>query len=99
MLLPFADSDYNIFKDFDVNTETSFDIDYKDGYDRLVSESIRQICKENKIDIISINIDSYIDEDGNLFVSSVLLNINDKSRLKETETIIKNKLGFEVVVA
>lgn len=98
MLLPFMNSDDKLFNSYDMQSEISFDFNYRDGYEKLVEESIKGICKEVEIDVISIDIDSYIDEDGNLLINSLFICIRDKSRIKETENAIKNKLSFEVTV-
>ncbi len=98
MFLPFVNSDNEFFNNDDIECEISFDFNYRDGYEKLVNESIKSLCKEMGVEVISVDIDSYTDEDGNLLINSLFVNINDKSRIVETENAIKNKLGFEVTV-
>ena len=98
MFLPFVNSDNKFFNNDDIECEISFDFNYRDGYEKLVNESIKSLCKEMGVEVISVDIDSYTDEDGNLLINSLFVNINDKSRTVETENAIKNKLGFEVTV-
>ncbi len=98
MFLPFVNSDNEFFNNDDIECEISFDFNNRDGYEKLVNESIKSLCKEMGVEVISVDIDSYTDEDGNLLINSLIVNINDKSRIVETENAIKNKLGFEVTV-
>ncbi len=97
-VLPISNVSVNNFDNKYTYNEKSFDLNYKDGYDKIVVESIRNLCKEYKIEIISFDMDSYIDEDGYLVVNNLTIDISDKSRIIETESIIKQNLGFEVTV-
>ncbi len=99
MILP--NGNYNFHNNFENNEEheeSSFDLNYKDGYEKIVIESVKKICEENNVKIISYDIDSYIDEDGYLFVDYITIDIADNNKIPETESEIENKLGFEVNV-
>ena len=78
--------------------ENTFDFNYKDGYEKIVVESIKKLCEKHDVEIISFDMDAYIDEDGYLVVNSLTIDISDNSKIIETESIIKQNLGFEVTV-
>lgn len=99
MLLP-LDNIYHDknFDDLITYDESSFDTNYKNGYQKMVTEAIKNICNENNTEIISVDIDSYIDEDGYLVVNTLTVDIGDNEKILDTESSIKNTLGFEVTV-
>ena len=93
----------NIFNDFefinfDKKYEQSYDDYYKDGYEKIIIQAIKNICKEDNVDIMYIEINSYVDEESNL----IIRNIDIKTAAPELNDILKkkinNKLGFEVTI-
>lgn len=99
MILPNGNySFHNNFENIEEHEESSFDLNYKDGYEKIVIEAVKKICEVNNVKIISYDIDSYIDEDGYLFVDYITIDIADNNKIPETESEIENKLGFEVNV-
>ena len=93
----------NIFNDFefinfDKKYEQSYDDYYKDGYEKIIIQAIKNICKEDNVDIMYIEINSYVDEESNL----IIRNIDIKTAAPELNDILKkkinDKLGFEVTI-
>ena len=71
MLLPFMNSDDKLFNSYNMQSEISFDFNYRDGYEKLVEESINNFIKENietedrtEFDDGTVEVDNYeeIDE-------------------------------------
>ncbi len=77
--------------------ETNYEISYKDGYDRIIVESVSALCEEYSIDVISIQVDSYI-EDSYIIVNELEVTIENKNKIQEATELIKRQLGYEVVV-
>ena len=50
------------------------------------------------INIISIEMDSYIDDEYYLVVNNLVVDIEDDSRIYEAKNLIKNSLNYEVSV-
>lgn len=78
--------------------EINFDLNYKDGYEKIIYESIKNTCNENNVEIISLDISSYIDENGYLFVDLISVDIDNNAKAIDIESQIRNKFGFEVTV-
>lgn len=91
----------NVKFDFDPN----FDIDesnteaiYQNGYESIIKESIEKICTDNNIDIISINIESYLDKNGDFIVNNIFIECEDSDNKDNIQSILHKELGFEVEV-
>ncbi len=98
-VLPFkmsTDDKYKYNYDIPID-ETNYEISYKDGYDRIIVESVFKLCEENSIDVISIQVDSYI-EDSYIIVNELEVTIENKNKILEATELIKRQLGYEVVV-
>ena len=61
--------------------------------------SIIFLSKENEIEVIDINIESYIDnEKKDVLIEQIIVRIRDKTKTQYFQQIILDKLGFEVQV-
>ena len=69
----------------------------KENYEQIILTTINNVCDENGVEIISVNIDSYI-EDENLVVNKIEVETDTPNKLEEIEDILKNEFGFEVNV-
>ena len=56
------------------------------------------ICEKHNINVISIEIDSYIDDEYYFTVENLIVDIEEDSRRFETKDIIKKNLNYEVNV-
>jgi|GEM_PF-7044144 len=74
------------------------DIQLEDGYNRIISESIHNICENMAVEIISLEIDSYVDEDNYLNINKITLNIDRDDMCILVEDKIKIESGLEVEV-
>lgn len=98
-VLPFENIKFNIdyFKE-GKSYEYSKISYYQEGYEFILKESINKICEKFNIGVISIEIDSYIDDDNYFIVENLVIDIKDDSRIAEVKDIIKNNLNYEVNV-
>lgn len=80
------------------STTDQNDIVYKKSYEKIMINSIKDLCGENDVEVISYEIDSYIDEENVYCVSSFKLTIDDKKKTELIKNLIKNQLGYEVTV-
>ena len=78
--------------------DDSYSLYYQDGYEFIVTESIMNICEKHDINVISIEIDSYIDDEYYFTVENLIVDIEEDSRRFETKDIIKKNLNYEVNV-
>lgn len=69
----------------------------KENYEQIVLTTINNVCAENDVEIISVDIDSYI-EDENLVVDKIEVETDTPNKSEEIEDILKNEFGFEVNV-
>lgn len=69
----------------------------KENYEQIILTTINNVCAENDVEIISVDIDSYI-EDENLVVNKIEVETDTPNKSKEIEDILKNEFGFEVNV-
>lgn len=82
------------FNDYETNNN---DI-YIGGYEEIIKKSIENICKEMSVNILDIEMDSYINNDGYLCINLLEIDIDDNNRILEIESAINKKLGYEVNV-
>lgn len=81
-----------------LNEEIEFDDSYyTSGYEAVITEAIKNICVENNIDVISVELNTY-NEDDYVMIENISVTILDKSKITETESLLKKELGFEVSV-
>lgn len=82
--------------EFDVEAED--DEIYLDGYEKVVVESIKRVCNENNVSIISVNVDSYLDDNGDYTINEIIVEIDSPERANEIKSVLENQLQFEVEV-
>lgn len=78
--------------------ETNNDKIYISGYEEIVKKSIENICQNMSVNILDIEIDSYLNDDGYLFINFLEIDIDDNNRISEVESKINKQLGYEVNV-
>lgn len=83
--------------DFEVGNEIDFKEYYQDGYETIVKKAIINLCNDIDVIVLSININSYIDDEGYLNINDIVIQTNSQNP-NEIEEIIKNELGFEVEI-
>lgn len=93
----------NIFDSFNnikpvERIEKSYDDYYIDGYEKIIIKAIKNICKEKNVSVLSVNMDSYIDNEGYLCVNFLEIKIDSPKLNEEIKETIKEKLGFEVTI-
>lgn len=71
---------------------------YINGYEEIVKISIRNICKDLNIEVISFEISSYLNVDGYLCVEQLIVDIDDNDKKELVRVKLKEKLGYEVTV-
>ena len=69
---------------------------YIEGFDKIVVESINSVCDDNNVTIISVEIDSYIDNDDNYVVNKIIVETDSPERNEEMESTLYEQLKFEV---
>lgn len=84
----------NLELDFE-NVEQS--VFSKENYEEIILATIRNVCEENDVEVISVDIDSYIEKDS-LVVNKIEIEIDAPSKSDNIENILKNEFGFEVCV-
>lgn len=90
-----ANSTFKLEEQDDV---VSYEEYYKNGYENIVIEAIKNVCADNNVSVISIDIDSYIDENEYYCINNILLEINSSDMKEIIREELKEKLGFEVNV-
>lgn len=79
------------------NSNISYEEYYEEGYETVITQAVTNLCNNIGVKVLSLEIDSYIDDEGYLNVNKIKLHINSDNP-QEIETMIKNELGFEVEV-
>lgn len=79
------------------NSGISYEEYYKDGYEAIVTQAVINLCNNLNIRVLSMDIDSYIDNEGYLNVNKIKLRTNAENP-KIVEEKIRSELGFEVEV-
>lgn len=69
----------------------------EETYENVIKMTIEEICVQNSVDVISIDIDSYINDDY-LYVNNISVTIDKSEKSGLIESQLKEKLGFEVSV-
>ena len=94
-LIPLTNMELNNFNfEFD-NVLTS--ITNQEAYEEIISSSIYDVCEKNSVEVLSIDIDSYL-SDNYLHVEKVCVKISSPEKAQYIKEEIKNKLGYEVNV-
>ena len=78
--------------------KTDKDEIYISGYEEIIKLSLENICNEKSIKVLDIKIESYLDDDGNIYINSLEIDIDDNNQILEIENAINEKLGYEVKV-
>ncbi len=71
---------------------------YLDGYEMVVVESIKKVCNENYVSVISVDIDSYLDDKNEYTINEIIVEIDSPERANEIKSVLENQLNFEVEV-
>lgn len=79
------------------NSDISYEEYYEDGYKAIVTQAVTNLCNDMGIKVLSLHIDSYIDDEGYLSVNKIKLQTNAENSEIVKEKI-KSELGFEVEV-
>lgn len=79
------------------DSEISYEEYYQDGYEAVITQAVTNLCNDMGVKVLSLDIDSYIDNEGYLNVEKIVLN-TDSTNTEEVKNKIKNELGFEVDV-
>lgn len=79
------------------NSDISYEEYYEEGYEAVITQAVTNMCGNMGVKVLSLDIDSYIDNEGYLNVNKILLK-TDSDNLEEVKNKIKNELGFEVEV-
>lgn len=66
-------------------------------YEQVIATAIKNICDNNNIEVLSVDIDSYMDDDC-LVVEKLLVETDTPDKTKNIEELLKRELGFEVSV-
>ncbi len=80
-------------------TTLSYDDFYKKSYEKIIEKAIGDICENNDVSVISIDFNSYIDENEYYCVKSIFLKINNSEKAEQIKNEINNAFGFEVEVS
>ena len=90
----------NLFSFNKLDSFENFEIEIKleDGYNKIITESIQNICEKMSVEIISLEIDSYIDDENYLNINSIFLDIDRDDISEKVKEKIKFESGLEVEV-
>ena len=69
----------------------------EENYEQVIITTIKSICKDYGVEVISVDIDSYINDDC-LVVDKIEVETDTPTKSEEIEAILKNEFGFEVSV-
>lgn len=84
--------------EFYLQDETPYEDYYEDGYQRLVENSIKNVCEKMSVEVLSVDMSSYIDSEGYLNIRSLEVKTDSPERSDEIERELRTQLGFEVNV-
>lgn len=80
------------------DTPTEYNEVYKNGYEQIIELSIKNECKKLDVEVLSCNIVSYLNSDGYLCVESIEVQIDNNEMNEKINSVLKEQLGYEVVV-
>lgn len=69
----------------------------EENYEQVIIATIKSVCEDNDVEVISIDIDSYINDDY-LVIEKIEVETDTPTKSEEIEIILKNEFGFEVSV-
>ena len=87
-------------KNFDtdlINSTVEYSEFYKEGYEEIIEVSIKNECEKENVNVLSCNISSYI-KDNYLHVDSIEISIDNYEKNESIKSILKERLGYEVIV-
>ena len=92
----------NVISDLKIDTIENYDDSdyteiYKSGYETIIIKTIENVCASNGVTILSINIDSYIDENQYLVVNRIELDLNRDEKIQIIQKELKEKSDIEVI--
>ena len=92
----------NVISDLKIDTIENYDDSdyteiYKSGYETIIIKTIENGCASNGVTILSINIDSYIDENQYLVVNRIELELNTDEKNQIIQKELKEKSDIEVI--
>jgi len=79
------------------NDKISYEEYYRDGYEVIVTQAITNLCSNMGVEVLSLKIDSYIDDEGYMNINQISLK-TDSATPQDVKNKIKQELGFEVEV-
>ncbi len=94
----------NVFEDIKLDNENYEENDYEYNnynqkvYEEIIKETIKKACIENNTKVISMSIDSYIDDNDYCVIKNIELIIENKENCEKIKNVIKDELGYEVNV-
>ena len=69
----------------------------EENYEQVIIATIKSVCEDNDVEVISIDIDSYIKDDY-LVIEKIEVETDTPTKSEKIEIILKNEFGFEVSV-
>lgn len=69
----------------------------EEAYENVIKMTVEEVCSQNSVNVISIDIDSYI-SDNYLYVNDIMVSIDKPEKSGLIESQLKEKFGFEVSV-
>ena len=92
----------NVISDLKIETVENYDDSdyteiYKSGYETIIIKTIENVCASNGVTILSVNIDSYIDENQYLVVNKIELELNTDEKNQIIQKELKEKSDIEVI--
>ena len=97
-VIPIGNLIYDMKFDIDISEETSYENLYKNGYEAIITESIKKICSSKDASIEDIYIDSYLDENQYLIINKIEIELSNNENGEDIKKAIKEELGIEVVI-
>lgn len=69
----------------------------EEAYENVIKMTVEEVCSQNSVNVISIDIDSYI-SDNYLYVNDITVSIDKPEKSGLIESQLKEKFGLEVSV-
>lgn len=83
--------------ELNIEAENSYDEYYREGYELIISQAITNLCNSNGVKVLSLDINSYIDDEGYMNIIDIKIK-TDANNPQSVKKEIENKLGFEVII-
>ncbi len=88
-------------KNFNIDlSDNSFSYNeyYENTYEIIIIKVVENVCEKNGATVISVEIDSYVDENEYYCVNRIDLQVDIKNKSKVIKDELKKEFGFEVNV-